>query len=187
MPVEPLAFLSDVAKKPSKPAAPLRRERSARQAAGAASHDAAARSRKPNLQAAFASKIAQRSSYALTHALAHSPSAPDSRHATARAPLFAPQSRWLADSARRSASFASTVRSVATAANAHPAIPPSMPDCWSRLAINAEVWTPLHVATSPHAGWLRPRCTPASLERTGDRYSNVGGWGATPGPGAVTS
>ncbi|KAG8460591.1 hypothetical protein KFE25_011366 [Diacronema lutheri] len=136
---------------------------------------------------AFASRSQQRSSYALTHDLSHSPAVRGSRHATADAPLYAPPTRWLKDPARSSAVFASKTRSVQTKANAHPRIPAAAPDCWTRQAINAEVWAPLHVATSERAGWLRPRLTPASLERTGDAYTSIASWSLnTPGPGAVT-
>lgn len=150
------------------------------------SSTAVTRSRK--LQPAFASRTEQRSSYAISHAYSHSPSVQGSRHTTAGVPLYAPPSRWLKDPTRESAAFASKLKTASTKANAHPRIPTSAPDCWARQAINAEVWTPLHVATSCNAGWLRPRFTPASLERTGDRYSNVTSFGLnTPGPGAVTT
>ncbi|KAJ1632473.1 hypothetical protein T492DRAFT_988995 [Pavlovales sp. CCMP2436] len=100
--------------------------------------------------------------------------------------MYTPETKWLKEPARASAVFASKIRSADTRSNTHPAIPTAAPDCWTRQAISAEVWAPLHRSTN--AGWLRPRFTPSSLERTGDRYSGIGSWPiCTPGPGGVTS
>lgn len=138
------------------------------------------------LQPAFASRTQQHGGYSLTHSLSFSPSAKDSRHATAGVPLYAPKSDWLKEPTRRSAAFSSKVKRQ-TKANVHPRIPASAPDCWSRGAISAETWAPLHVATSARAGWLRPTVTPAARERTGEgRYTNVVSWPINaPGPGCV--
>jgi hypothetical protein len=138
------------------------------------------------LQPAFASRTQQHSGYALTHSLSYSPCAKESKHATADVPLYAPKSDWLREPTRKSAAFSCKVKRQ-TKANVHPRIPPSAPDCWSRRAISAETWEPLHVATSARAGWLRPMVTPAARERTGEgRYSNVVSWPiAAPGPGCL--
>lgn len=134
--------------------------------------------------AAFASGTAQRSSYAPTHSLSHAPSAKNTKHVTAATPLYTPTQEWIHDPVRSSAAFRSKVP-VHTKTNTHPLVPTAAHDAWVRQAIVSETFTPLHAANVPRAAWLRPVNTPASLERTGDRYSNVVSWSInTPHAGA---